>query len=625
MGLRHPALEPVVPVQQVVVELMALLLEGELVVEPRLEVRAEVDADALVADLEALGIVLPEVADGHGAAIRVLRDQSTHHAPFGSVIAEDELLVEALPDPGPAGLQLQRVTLDQGRPPARAARDGHLIRQALDVREPRLEVVEEGVMHPQVRRSPVGLDALLDAEGLVPRLVGEVPHGLDDRAHGAVFFDLHLSLTQGGAIGRAGLVNQRRGTAHPRRQEALVASCQGHDLTVSINGEAQGARVHEHLISLSLCHRLRYQLASDLPPELQRVLGLSARGHVGQQAHEHPLHAAVGPVAGRRHLRRELLPVAHQPHVAGVAQHAAREGDAAGDRPALRRRVVRVADGQRNGGDAGPGRRSFCWLGGEGDIGPVVCRAIGPRANPSAMVGHACLKARQPRPVHQPRALLRGSLPVVRGLPVLEPGGRRPGRGPGQTDLLFGPHGHRPPRVLDAVLDGAGGRGLGHKEQVADAVLATRSRRLQGDDVACLQVARLAQVVEPGAVVVTVRDHNAGQFVIHPDDDAFIGAIVVHHEAHVVPARAWRGGRDAPALALHLHVREAARGERVHDEAVALKLVVAHLKVRFIAQHRPQEVQPERARDVMTLRVVARAHDLLPIRHRYALDERVTY
>ncbi len=174
------------------------------------------------------------------------------------------------------------------------------------------------------------------------------------------------------------------------------------------------------------------------------------------------------------------------------------------------------------------------------------------------------------------------------------------------------------------VLDLPRLQSLVQQQHLREAVVVARGRgagSLETDHVAGLQVAGLIEMVDPLATVARVEHGHAGNLVVDADHDALVGAVVVHQKAHVVSARRLHGVRGACAGGRGGEVAEAALGEDVHLEPIALKLIVVDDDVALIRERGSNDIQPERPDHVLTLGDISRSHDLLPVGEGDFLDD----
>jgi len=175
--------------------------------------------------------------------------------------------------------------------------------------------------------------------------------------------------------------------------------------------------------------------------------------------------------------------------------------------------------------------------------------------------------------------------------------------------------------VLHGVADRTDLRRGGQEENVTDPVLAAGPCGTKLHPLAALKFDRLLEPVEPGSVVVLVGHGDASHRVVDVEDDPLVVGVVVHYEAHVVPARLGCLCPHLSAAAFEAHVRKAAGGEQVDCETVQLELVVRDDNRVLGSEHAVEQIEAERRLDPEVLGVIARPHGLLAIRHGHALDQ----
>ena len=152
-------------------------------------------------------------------------------------------------------------------------------------------------------------------------------------------------------------------------------------------------------------------------------------------------------------------------------------------------------------------------------------------------------------------------------------------------------------------------------------MLAARPHALERDHVTGAQLTRLAQMIDPGAIVVPVDHREADELVVDVDGNAIFVAVIVDHEADIIGAGALDGSPDPPAAPVELNMAIAILREQIDGEAVHLQLIVVDHDIARIDQHWPDDVEAKGAGNVEARGQVLRANDFLAIVHRDPLHE----
>jgi len=180
MRLRHPPLEAIHLVAQVVVEMVALLLERELVVPPVEDHRrAEPDVQMLTTRQERLRVVLPEVTNSHREAVRIARDDRPADSALRACRVvrpvDEELVIDWLADLAVRPFQPTcRSVLESDAPRVCPLHKRHAERQRLQVGELLGPKHNERVVDAHHRQATVRLDALLDSKAFCAFHIHEV-------------------------------------------------------------------------------------------------------------------------------------------------------------------------------------------------------------------------------------------------------------------------------------------------------------------------------------------------------------------------------------------------------------------------------------------------------------------